>query len=149
MKKFLALGVAAFVPFQAQAITVVVGSGDVVNGGTVPQVVTQNVEGTTNNQTVYGTQNIMSGGVANNSLIYTYAQQTVAAGGKAFGSTVMQQGLMNVSGTAEKCLYCPAENLLIWCLIPVCNMFRGKTAMQKLTAGSRLCGAAVWFPVWF
>lgn len=62
---------------------------------------TQNVEGTANNQTVYGTQNIMSGGVANNSLIYTYAQQTVAAGGKAFGSTVMQQGLMNVSGTAE------------------------------------------------
>lgn len=101
MKKFLALGVAAIVPFQAQAITVVVGPGDTVNGGTVPQVVTQNVEGTANNQTVYGTQNIMSGGVANNSLIYTYAQQTVAAGGKAFGSTVMQQGLMNVSGTAE------------------------------------------------
>ena len=101
MKRFLALGAAVLFPLRAEAVTVTVDAGDTVNGGSVQQIVTQNVEGVTNNLTIYGTQNVMSGGVSNNSLIYTYGQQTVNAGGTASGSTVMQQGVMNVSGAAN------------------------------------------------
>lgn len=101
MKRFLAFGVAALFPLRAGAVTVTVDAGDTVNGGSVQQIVTQNVEGVTNNLTIYGTQNVMLGGVSNNSLIYTYGQQTVNAGGTASGSTVMQQGVMNVLGAAN------------------------------------------------
>lgn len=84
---------------KAYAITTTVDAGTTVNGGDVLSIITQNVYGTVKDMTVYGTQNIMSGGNAHNTIIYTYGQQVVNSGGISENATIMQSGVLKVYGS--------------------------------------------------
>ena len=83
---------------SALALTQEVPAGQTVSNGMVDSIFTQNVYGTTNNYSILGTQNVMSGGVANNSYLYSYAQQNVMSGGVATGTNIQRSAIQTVSG---------------------------------------------------
>ncbi len=101
MRKFVYMLGMCLAAVPAQAITVTVPAGTTQTGGHVPSIMTQNVEGTVNNFTVEGTQNIMAGGVSNSTYLYPYAGETVYKDGKAFKTTVSQSAFQSVAGYAE------------------------------------------------
>ena len=83
---------------SALALTQEVPAGQTVSNGMVDSIFTQNVYGTTNDYSILGTQNVMSGGVANNSYLYSYAQQNVMSGGVATGTNIQRSAIQTVSG---------------------------------------------------
>lgn len=97
MKKILLLGF-CLCPLPAWAVTVIVPAGDVVDGGDIHTVVTQQVYGEANNFTVSGVQQVMNGGVTHNSSIYPNGTQTVESGGTSYNTSVLYTGLQNVNG---------------------------------------------------
>ncbi len=100
MKKAAVLLSLSILPYPARAITTYVEAGEVVDGGDVHSVVTQQVYGEANNFTVSGNQQIMKGGVAHNSNVYPYGQQNVERGGEAYNAKIQYSGIQNVKGTA-------------------------------------------------
>ena len=100
-KRILFFGILLW-PVSAFALPpLIVGPGEDVSGGTVPYGWEQNVEGTVRNFDVSGTQNILTGGKAYNSYIYSYAAQKVMQGGYAYGTQISQYGFQDVYGVAE------------------------------------------------
>ena len=87
-------------PLTTQAVTVVVPAGTTQDGGDVNTVVTQKVYGTADNFTVSGDQQVMSGGVTHNSIIYPYGQQNVEVGGTSYNTQVLHAGLQVVRGSS-------------------------------------------------
>ena len=85
-------------PGFAAAIDQNIPAGQTVSNGTVNSIVTQNVYGTTNGFSVLGTQNVMSGGVANGSNLYSYSLQNVNSGGKAYDTNIQYYARQNVRG---------------------------------------------------
>ena len=78
MKKNLLLLLFLILPSNAAfCITTTVPAGTIQTGGDINTIVTQQVYGQADNFTIYGHQQVMSGGITNNSNIYTYGQQTV------------------------------------------------------------------------
>ncbi len=102
MKK-LSLEVLSLILYSSSALAwnTSVPAGTTVTGGDVSYGENQSVYGTTINQTVSGTQDIKSGGLSENSTIYSYALQDVEAGGKAIGTHILMRGQQDVNGTAE------------------------------------------------
>lgn len=102
MKKWILFFGILLWPVSAFALPpLIVGPGEDVSGGTVPYGWEQNVEGTVRNFDVSGTQNILTGGKAYNSYIYSYAAQKVMQGGYAYGTQISQYGFQDVYGVAE------------------------------------------------
>lgn len=100
-KRILFLGSLLW-PVSAIALPpLVVGPGEDVSGGMVPYGWEQNVEGTVRDFDVSGTQNILAGGKAYNSYVYSYAAQKVMQGGYAYGTKISQYGFQEVYGVAE------------------------------------------------
>ena len=87
-------------PLTTQAVTVVVPAGTTQDGGDINTVVTQKVYGTADNFTVSGDQQVMSGGVTHNSIIYPYGQQDVEVGGTSYNTQVLHAGLQVVRGNS-------------------------------------------------
>ena len=100
MKKWLWTAVALVFSGEVNAATTQVDAGTTLNNGYVYAGDEQNVSGTTNNARVYGVQNILSGGIANDSLIYSSGVQNVDSGGTSTGTRVGLRGSLNVGGTA-------------------------------------------------
>lgn len=98
MKKSWLAVLVLFYPGAASAIEQTIPAGQTVSNGTVNSIVTQNVYGTTNNFSILGTQNIMNGGVANGSDLYSYSGQNVAAGGKAYNTNIQHYATQSVRG---------------------------------------------------
>ena len=82
------------------AITEEVAAGESVSNGSVNSVVTQQVYGETENYSVMGKQEVMSGGVTHNSNIYSYGQQDVLSGGTSFDTLIQYYAVQNVDGKA-------------------------------------------------
>ena len=82
------------------AITEEVATGESVSNGSVNSVVTQQVYGETENYSVMGKQEVMSGGVTHNSNIYSYGQQDVLSGGTSFDTLIQYYAVQNVDGKA-------------------------------------------------
>lgn len=76
-------------------------SGTTVTGGEVRYGEIQSVYGTSQNQTVSGTQRVKADGLSENATVYTYALQNVESGGRAVNAHILMQGEQNVSGLAE------------------------------------------------
>ncbi len=100
MKKAVVFCLGALFPVQAAAITQIVDAGDVLTGGSVNSIVTQEVYGTTKNFSVYGNQTLMNGGKSYDSNIFSYAQQNVQKGGVSYNTNVQYQAIQNVDGEA-------------------------------------------------
>ena len=101
MKKLglsLAMGL---VPFPALAVTVNVDAGTTATGGLINPVVTQNVYGTANDFSIYGTQQVMSGGLTNNSNVFSGGYQNISSGGTSNNSTIQVNAVQSISGTAN------------------------------------------------
>ena len=98
-KNALLLPLATF-PFSAEAITTTVPSGTTESNGEVITVVTQQVYGEADNFKVYGTQQVMNGGLTHGSDIYSYAQQDVLNGGTAYDTNVQSYAIQNINGKA-------------------------------------------------
>ena len=82
------------------AITEEVAAGESVSNGSVNSIVTQQVYGETENYSVMGKQEVMSGGVTHNSNIYSYGQQDVLSGGTSFDTLIQYYAVQNVDGKA-------------------------------------------------
>ena len=82
------------------AITEEIAAGESVSNGSVNSVVTQQVYGETENYSVMGKQEVMSGGVTHNSNIYSYGQQDVLSGGTSFDTLIQYYAVQNVDGKA-------------------------------------------------
>lgn len=100
-KKLLVINLFFLTSTETQAVNVYVDAGVTVQNGQVLSVQNQIVNGTTENYTVYGTQTVANGGLAKNSLIYSYATQIVQSGGTADNTHVMANGYQEVSGTVN------------------------------------------------
>ena len=98
MKRHIWTLVLTIFPFMTQAITTTVPVGSIVDNGDVNSVVTQKVYGQTNNFTVSGVQQIMSGGSSYNSNLYPYGQQDVMSGGISYNTNIQYYALQNVYG---------------------------------------------------
>ena len=82
------------------AITEEIAAGESVSNGSVNSIVTQQVYGETENYSVMGKQEVMSGGVTHNSNIYSYGQQDVLSGGTSFDTLIQYYAVQNVDGKA-------------------------------------------------
>ena len=100
MKKFFLFGSLMLLPQTGNAITTTIPAGTVSSGGDIMSIVTQNVYGEADNYTVSGTQQVMSGGKTNGSIIYSYAQQNVLSGGVSNNTTVQYYGMQNINGSS-------------------------------------------------
>ena len=76
----------SLIPLPAMAVTTVVDAGTTQTGGLVNPVQTQQVYGTANSFSVYGNQQVMSGGITNDSNVYAGGQQNISSGGISNGS---------------------------------------------------------------
>ena len=100
MKKFFLFGSLMLLPQTGNAITTTIPAGTVSSGGDIMSIVTQNVYGEADNYTVFGTQQVMSGGKTNGSIIYSYGQQNVLSGGVSNNTTVQYYGMQNINGSS-------------------------------------------------
>ena len=100
MKKFFLFGSLMLLPQTGNAITTTIPAGTVSSGGDIMSIVTQNVYGEADNYTVSGTQQVMSGGKTNGSIIYSYGQQNVLSGGVSNNTTVQYYGMQNINGSS-------------------------------------------------
>ena len=100
MKKFFLFGSLMLLPQTGNAITTTIPAGTVSSGGDIMSIITQNVYGEADNYTVSGTQQVMSGGKTNGSIIYSYAQQNVLSGGVSNNTTVQYYGMQNINGSS-------------------------------------------------
>ena len=91
----------SLMPLPAMAITTVVDAGTTQTGGLINPIQTQQVYGTANNFSVYGIQQVMSGGITNDSNIYAGGQQNISSGGTSNGSNVQANATQTISGTAN------------------------------------------------
>ena len=88
-------------PMSVWAATVVVDAGTTVDGGLINPVQTQQVYGTANNFSIYGNQQVMSGGVANNSNVFSGGQQNISSGGTAHNTNIQASAVQYVYGVAN------------------------------------------------
>ena len=101
MKK-LGLSLAfSLTPMSAMAAAIVVDAGTTVDGGLINPVQTQQVYGTANNFSIYGNQQVMSGGVANNSNVFSGGQQNISSGGTAHNTNIQASAVQYVYGVAN------------------------------------------------
>ena len=100
MKKFFLFGSLMLLPQTGNAITTTIPAGTVSSGGDIMSIITQNVYGEADNYTVSGTQQVMSGGKTNGSIIYSYGQQNVLSGGVSNNTTVQYYGMQNINGSS-------------------------------------------------
>ena len=100
MKKFFLFGSLMLLPQTGNAITTTIPAGTVSSGGDIMSIITQNVYGEADNYTVFGTQQVMSGGKTNGSIIYSYGQQNVLSGGVSNNTTVQYYGMQNINGSS-------------------------------------------------
>ncbi len=101
MKK-LGLSLAfSLTPMSAMAAAIVVDAGTTVDGGLINPVQTQQVYGTANNFSIYGNQQVMSGGVANNSNVFSGGQQNISRGGTAHNTNIQASAVQYVYGVAN------------------------------------------------
>ena len=101
MKK-LGLSLAfSLTPMSAMAAAIVVDAGTTVDGGLINPVQTQQVYGTANNFSIYGNQQVMSGGVANNSNVFSGGQQNISSGGTAHNTSIQASAVQYVYGVAN------------------------------------------------
>ena len=91
----------SLIPLPAMAVTTVVDAGTAQTGGLVNPVQTQQVYGTANSFSVYGNQQVMSGGITNDSNVYAGGQQNISSGGTSNGSNIQANAIQTISGTAE------------------------------------------------
>ena len=88
-------------PMSAMAAAIVVDAGTTVDGGLINPVQTQQVYGTANNFSIYGNQQVMSGGVANNSNVFSGGQQNISSGGTAHNTNIQAFAVQYVYGVAN------------------------------------------------
>ena len=101
MKK-LGLSLAfSLTPMSAMAAAIVVDAGTTVDGGLINPVQTQQVYGTANNFSIYGNQQVMNGGVANNSNVFSGGQQNISSGGTAHNTNIQASAVQYVYGVAN------------------------------------------------
>ena len=101
MKK-LGLSLAfSLTPMSAMAAAIVVDAGTTVDGGLINPVQTHQVYGTANNFSIYGNQQVMSGGVANNSNVFSGGQQNIYSGGTAHNTNIQASAVQYVYGVAN------------------------------------------------
>ena len=101
MKK-LGLSLAfSLTPMSAMAAAIVVDAGTTVDGGLINPVQTQQVYGTANNFSIYGNQQVMNGGVANNSNVFSGGQQNISSGGTAHNTNIQAFAVQYVYGVAN------------------------------------------------
>ena len=101
MKK-LGLSLAfSLTPMSAMAAAIVVDAGTTVDGGLINPVQTQQVYGTANNFSIYGNQQVMSGGAANNSNVFSGGQQNISSGGTAHNTNIQASAVQYVYGVAN------------------------------------------------
>ncbi len=131
-KNALLLPLATF-PFSAEAITITVPSGTTESNGEVIAVVTQQVYGETDNFKVYGTQQVMNGGLTHDSDIYSYAQQDVLSGGTAYDTNVQYYAIQNINGKAYNSTVSSRGNI---------NLRKGGYAENTMINGGTLSVAA-------
>ena len=131
-KNALLLPLATF-PFSAEAITTTVPSGTTESNGEVIAVVTQQVYGETDNFKVYGTQQVMNGGLTHDSDIYSYAQQDVLSGGTAYDTNVQYYAIQNINGKAYNSTVSSRGNI---------NLRKGGYAENTMINGGTLSVAA-------
>ena len=131
-KNALLLPLATF-PFSAEAITTTVPSGTTESNGEVIAVVTQQVYGETDNFKVYGTQQVMNGGLTHDSDIYSYAQQDVLSGGTAYDTNVQYYAIQNINGKAYNSTVSSRGNI---------NLRKGGYAKNTMINGGTLSVAA-------
>ena len=91
----------SLIPLPALAVTTVVDAGTTQTGGLVNPVQTQQVYGTANSFSVYGNQQVMSGGITNDSNVYAGGQQNISSGGTSNGSNIQANAIQTISGTAN------------------------------------------------
>ena len=86
----------SLIPLPAMAVTTVVDAGTTQTGGLVNPVQTQQVYGTANSFSVYGNQQVMSGGVTNDSNVYAGGQQNISSGGTSNGSNIQANAIQTI-----------------------------------------------------
>ena len=91
----------SLIPLPAMAVTTVVDAGTTQTGGLINPVQTQQVYGTANSFSVYGNQQVMSGGITNDSNVYAGGQQNISSGGISNGSNIQANAIQTISGTAN------------------------------------------------
>ncbi len=91
----------SLIPLPAMAVTTVVDAGTTQTGGLVNPVQTQQVYGTANSFSVYGNQQVMNGGITNDSNVYAGGQQNISSGGTSNGSNIQSNATQTISGTAN------------------------------------------------
>ena len=101
MKKLGLSLVFSLTPMSAMAAAIVVDAGTTVDGGLINPVQTQQVYGTANNFSIYGNQQVMSGGVANNSNVFSGGQQNISSGGTAHNTNIQASAVQYVYGVAN------------------------------------------------
>lgn len=99
MNKYFAASLILLASSAAQASVWDIPAGTTSTGGNVP--LTQNVYGTAINYTVTGTQNVQSGGLAQNSIIYSGALQDVKSGGRSENTRILYNGNQYVRGISQ------------------------------------------------
>lgn len=130
MKKNLLLLLFLILPSNAAfCITTTVPAGTIQTGGDINTIVTQQVYGQADNFTIYGHQQVMSGGITNNSNIYTYGQQTVYSGGTSYNTSIISQGLQVIYGKSYNSTAQSNGNI---------NINSGGTAYSSIINGGKI-----------